>query len=301
MPPDPDWTLYRTLAALLAEGSLSGAARSLGLTQPTAARHLDQLEAALGRRLFVRSPRGLSPTDAARAIAPHAAAMASASAALRRAAADEAGAVAGTVRISASEIVAAERLPPILAGLRARHPGLAVELVASNAPDDLLRRDADIAVRNFDPVQSALVARRLGAVELGFHATDAYLARRGTPTALAELAAFDLVGFDTLTPALRAFVERHPGIDRAAFALAADSDLVQLAAIRAGFGIGVAQVGLPGNAGLRRLLADAFAPALPVWLVMHEDLRTSPRCRAAWDALAAGLTAQLAPGRVREA
>ncbi len=170
MDTSPDWTLYRSFAALLAEGSLSGAARALGLTQPTVARHLDQLEAALGRRLFLRSPRGLSPTDAARAMAPAAAAMVAAAAALRRAAADEAGTVAGTVRISASEVFAAERLPPILAALRARHPGLAVEVVASNASEDLLRRDADIAVRMFDPVQSALVARRLGDVELGLHA-----------------------------------------------------------------------------------------------------------------------------------
>ena len=290
----PDWTLYRSFAALLAEGSLSGAARTLGLTQPTVARHLDQLEAALGCRLFLRSPRGLSPTDAARAMAPAAAAMVAAAAALRRAAADEAGTVAGTVRISASEVFAAERLPPILAALRARHPGLAVEVVASNASEDLLRRDADIAVRMFDPVQSALVARRLGDVELGLHAAEDYLARRGVPASLADLPAFDLIGFDTPTPALRAFADRYPEIVRAGFALAADSDLVQLAAIRAGFGIGVAQVGLPGSAGLRRLLPDAFAPTLPVWLVMHEDLRSSPRCAAAWEAVAGGLAAQIA-------
>ncbi len=290
---EPDWGLYRTLLAVLDEGSLSGAARSLGLTQPTVARHLDQLEAALGRRLFVRTQRGLSPTEAAEAIRPHARAMAAAGAALRRAASAERATVAGTVRISASEVVAIERLPPVLADLRARHPALAVELVVSNAVEDLLRRDADIAVRMVDPVQEALVARRIGSVEIGLHATPGYLARRGTPATLAEVADFELIGYDRATPAIRAMLQRFPELPRERMALATDSDVAQLAAIRAGFGIGACQVGLDGNAGLVRLLPEAFALSLPVWVVMHEDLRSSPRCRAAFDALAAGLSAQI--------
>jgi DNA-binding transcriptional LysR family regulator len=184
-------------------------------------------------------------------------------------------------------------LPPILAGLRLRHPDLAIELVASNAPEDLLRRDADVAVRMFDPVQTALVARRIGVVELGFHAAADYLDRRGVPASLAALSDFDLIGYDVETPALRAFMSRYPDLGRPGFALRCDSDVAQLAAIRAGFGIGVCQVGLSGNPALKRLLADDFAPRLPVWLVMHEDLRTSPRCRATFDAIADGLTAQL--------
>ena len=112
---EPSWDHYRTLRAILEEGSLSGAARALGLTQPTVARHVDQLEAALGRRLFVRTQRGLSPTEAALEMAPYAEAMAAASAALRRAVTAEREAVAGTVRVSASEVVGVERLPPVLA------------------------------------------------------------------------------------------------------------------------------------------------------------------------------------------
>jgi DNA-binding transcriptional LysR family regulator len=291
---DPAWDLYRTFGTVLAEGSLSAAARVLGLTQPTVARHLDQLEAALGRRLFLRTQRGLSPTEAALEMAPYAEAMAAAGAALRRAASAGRDAVAGTVRIAASEVVGAERLPAILAGLRRRHPALALELVVSNEAQDLLRRDADVAVRMFDPVQAALLARRVGRVELGLHATPGYLAGRGRPAALAELPGFDFIGYDRETPALRAMVRTHPGLaglDRAGFALRTDSDLAQLAAIRAGFGVGICQVGLAN--GLVRLLADQFALWLPVWVVMHEDLRGSPRCRAVFDALAAGLAAQL--------
>jgi len=289
----PSWDHYRTLRAILDEGSLSGAARALGLTQPTVARHVDQLKAALGRRLFVRTQRGLSPTEAALEVAPYAEAMAAASAALRRAVAAERDAVTGTVRVSASEVVGVERLPPVLAGLRRRHPGLVIELVVSNAAQDLLRRDADVAVRMFDPVQQALVARRVGRVELGLHATADYLARRGVPGTLAELAGFDIIGYDRETPALRAILRDYPALARGNFALRADSDLAQLAAIRAGFGIGACQTGLAGDAGLVRVLPDAFALDLPVWVVMHEDLRSSPRCRAVFDALVAGLAAQL--------
>lgn len=289
---EPSWDHYRTLRAILAEGSLSGAARALGLTQPTVARHVDQLEAAFGRRLFVRTPRGLSPTEAAAEMAPYAEAMAAAGAALRRTAAGGRDSVAGSVRVTASEVVAVERLPPILAALRQRHSRLAIELVASNDPLDLLRRDADVAVRTFDPVQEALVARRVGSIELGLHATPGYLARRGTPSSPEELARFDLVGFDRETPAIRSLLRGLPGLARSDFALRADSDLAQLAAIRAGFGIGICQAGLA--AGLTRVLPDAVAIALPVWVVMHEDLRSTPRCRALFDALVAGLAAQLA-------
>jgi DNA-binding transcriptional LysR family regulator len=144
-----------------------------------------------------------------------------------------------------------------------------------------------------DPVQEALVARRIGSVEIGLHATPGYLARRGAPATLAEVTDFELIGYDRATPALRAMLQHFPELPRERMALATDSDVAQLAAIRAGFGIGACQVGLDGNAGLVRLLPEAFALSLPVWVVMHEDLRSSPRCRAAFDALAAGLSAQI--------
>lgn len=294
MKPEPSWDLYRTVRAVLDEGSLSGAARVLGLTQPTVARHVDQLEAALGLRLFLRTQRGLSPTEAALEVAPYVEAMALAGAALRRAVTTSAGTIAGTVRISASEVVGVERLPPILAAIRRDHPEMVLELVASNEAQDLLRRDADIAVRMFDPVQGALLARRIGRVEIGLHATPGYLERRGRPASIADLARLDIVGFDRVTPALRAMSRAHPGLagfTRDTFALRCDSDLAQLAAIRAGFGVGFCQVGLA--AGLERLLALDLALHLPVWVVMHEDLKGSPRCRAVFDALAAGLADQL--------
>jgi len=289
MSDDPDWALYRTLLAVLDEGSLSGAARRLGLTQPTVARHIDALETALGADLFVRSQRGLDPTDLAHALRPQAQIMATTAAALRRTASGALGAVAGTVRISASDVVGVEHLPPILAVLRRRHPALAIELSLSDRVDDLLAREADIAVRMTEPKQAALLARRLPPVALGFHAHRDYLDRRGTPASMADLSGHDVIGYDTETPALRAMAARLAPLLRKDFALRADSNLAQLAAIRAGFGIGLCHVAVAGrDPALVRVLPAVTIP-LPLWIVMHEDLKTSIRFRTVFDALAGGL------------
>lgn len=286
---DPSWDLFRTFAFVLREGSLSGAARALGMTQPSVARHIDALEAAVGGKLFVRSQRGLSPTDRGLALRPHAESLVATSAALLRAASG-AEEVSGTVRITASEVVGAEHLPPILADLRRAHPALAVELVLSNAVSDLLQRQADIAVRMVEPTQQALIARKVGAVTIGFHAHRDYLAARGVPTTARDLLAHDLIGVDTETPAVRAVLGRMPGLTREAFALRTDSDLAQLAAIRAGYGIGVCQVEIARrDPNLVRITPDLFSFELPLWVVMHEDLRGGARYRAVFDALVAGL------------
>ncbi|PZR30683.1 LysR family transcriptional regulator [Caulobacter segnis] len=286
---DPSWDLYRTFAIVLREGSLSAAARVLGMTQPSVARHIDALEAVVGGKLFVRSQRGLSPTDRGLALRPHAESLVATSAALLRAASGS-EAVAGTVRITASDVVGAEHLPPILVGLRRAHPDLAIELVLSNAVSDLLQRQADIAVRMVEPTQQALVARKVGAVTLGFHAHRDYLAERGTPITAKDLLAHDLIGVDTETPAVRAVLSRMPGLTREAFRLRTDSDLAQLAAIRAGYGVGVCQVEIARrDPALVRVTPDLFGVALPLWVVMHEDLRGGARHRAVFDALVEGL------------
>jgi DNA-binding transcriptional LysR family regulator len=159
---EPSWDELRTFFEVLRDGSLSGAARRLGLTQPTVGRHVDALEEALGVTLFTRSPRGLAPTPAAIALAPHGEAMAAAAAALSRSASSEAALDKGVVRVTASEIVGCEVLPSILAAFHARHPGVAIELAVTNRNEDLARGDADIAVRMVRPTQSGLVARRIG-------------------------------------------------------------------------------------------------------------------------------------------
>jgi DNA-binding transcriptional LysR family regulator len=287
---EPDWALYRSFLAVLEQGSLSGAARALGLTQPTLARHIETLESALGVRLFTRSQQGLTPTDAARELEPYARSLAATSAAMMRAASGLGRSVKGTVRVSASEIMGAEVLPPIFASLRERHPALEIELVLSNTVDNLLRRDADIAVRMVEPVQEALVVKRLGSVSLGLHAHRRYLARAGVPRSLKALQDHSLIGFDRETPAIRSLRRRVPGFEDVHFAFRSDSDIAQLRAIKAGFGIGVCQVALARQDGnLVHVLPAAFGLKLGVWLAMHENLRATPRCRAVFDGLAAGL------------
>ncbi|MBB3770939.1 DNA-binding transcriptional LysR family regulator [Angulomicrobium tetraedrale] len=292
---EPGWDLYRSFLAVLEEGSLSGAARRLGLTQPTMARHLDALEGAIGAQLFLRTQRGLAPTEAALELRPYARALAATSAALLRTASARAGEVRGTVRLTASDVVGAEHLPPILARLRADHPGLVIELVLSNTVENVLERAADIAVRMVEPTQDALLAQRLPPLRVGLHAHRRYLARKGLPTSLEDLAGHDLIGFDRETPAIRAALQLFPMLARGAYALRTDSDLAQLAAIRAGFGIGICQQAIARrDPDLVPVLAEAFGLDLPVWIVMHEDLKASARYRAVFDALVEGLRAVVA-------
>src|SRR5205809_4770627 len=194
---EPGWELYRSFLAVVREKSLSGAARALSLTQPTLGRHIDALETAFGTSLFTRSQAGLLPTASASALIPHAESMASAARALARAASGEAEEERGAVRITASEIIGTEVLPGVLTTFREQHPRIDVELAISNRSEDLLRRDADIAVRMVKPTQSALLARRLGSLQLGLHAHPDYLKRHGAPHSLEELRQHPLIGFDS--------------------------------------------------------------------------------------------------------
>ncbi|MBY9064083.1 LysR family transcriptional regulator [Sphingomonas yunnanensis] len=291
MSQEPSWDVYRSFAAVLRERSLSAAARALGLTQPSVARHIAALEQAVGGALFVRSPRGLSPTDRSLALRPHAEALVAAATALRRAGSGSPDQPEGVVRVSASQAVGVWHLPPILAALRRVHPRLAVELALTDSVDDLLQRQADVAVRMVEPAQQALVARRVGAVRLGFHAHRDYLARRGMPATVADLRDHDLIGPDTETAFTRGTAARWlPGLDRTAFALRTDSDAAHVAAITAGFGIGICQTAVARrDPALVRVLPKALDVALPLWIVMHEDLRGGARYRAVFDALAEGL------------
>lgn len=289
---DPDWSLYRSFLSVLEEGSFSAAARALGLTQPTVARHIETLEDNVGFALFLRSQRGLSPTEAALELKPYAEQLAATANAMLRAASGQGRDIRGSVRISASEIIGAEVLPPILTQLRQQHPRLEIELVLSNTVDDLLRRDADIAVRMVEPRHKSLIARRVGTVTLGLHARKSYLDRAGRPRALSDLEAHSVIGFDRETAEIRAMRQRVKGLERVRFAFRADSDIAQLMAIRAGFGIGICQVALARRDGdLERVLGGAFVFKLGMWVVMHENLKSAPRCRAAFDALVAGLKA----------
>lgn len=287
-----DWSLYRSFLAVLETGSLSAAGRRLRISQPTMGRHIRTLETALGKGLFFRTPDGLSPTDAALALMPHARALADAAGALTRAASGDHDAIAGIVRIAASEVTAAEILPPILRAMTDRWPDLTIELAVSNSDEDVMRRAVDIAVRMAPPRHDALIAKRIGAFELGLFAHPAYLRDGPLPQRPADLARHRLVGFDRPLAYTDIFRVAGQRIARDRFALRSDSDMAQLAAIRAGCGIGVCHV--PLSEGLVRLLPADFAPAVEMWLLMHPDLRPLRRFDAVLSCLTDALTRHIA-------
>ena len=294
----PDWDLYRTFLAVLNTGSLSSAARALDLSQPTVGRHVESLEEALGgQALFTRSPGGLQPTEAALALRLHAEAMEAAAQALIRTASGEAASLRGVVRVTASDIVGAEVLPPILTRFHETHPEVSVELVLSNRQEDRLRREADIAVRMARPTQAALTALRIGSAPVNLYAHRRYLERHGIPKSLTE-AGHSAIGFDRDLQTQRALENLQLPLSREFFAFRSDSDLAQLAALRAGFGIGACQRGIARrDPNLVPVLEDAFRFDMEIWIAMHEDLKTNRRMRAMFDALAEGLRSYLAEGR----
>lgn len=294
------WEWYRTFLAVMKEGSLSGAARVLAITQPTAGRHVAALESALGLVLFTRSQTGLQATDAAAAIQGHAQAMENTAKMIARSAAGFSAPTAGlhgVVRVSASEIIGTEVLPPLIAGIKKAYPRLTIELVLSNRMQDLLNREVDIAVRMATPAQEQLIARRLGSIEIGLHAASSYLARHAAPDTIDALFSHTLVGFDNTTPFTLQALKHFPQLSRERFTVRTDSDVAQLNLIRAGAGIGMCQVQLAAfPVPLERVMPDFFAFHLDTWLVMHEDLRHSKAYKTVFDMLATGLQAYINNG-----
>ncbi|WP_211453189.1 LysR family transcriptional regulator [Collimonas antrihumi] len=292
---EPGWDLYRAFLAVMEEGSLSGGARRLGLTQPTVGRQVEALEQALGVKLFTRSQTGLAATDTALTLRPFAENLRATANALRRASTDASASSHGTVRITVSDVVGVEVLPPILTTLREAHPAIKIELVLSNRTQDLLQRDADIAIRMVQPSQAALIARRVGAIPLGLYAHRRYLEQYGMPASIADLKNHALIGFDQETSYIRNMQKRGLPLTRDMFSLFTDNQLAQLAAIRAGYGIGMCQVALvKRNPELLPVLPQAVTSELETWIVMHEDLRSSERCRIVFDALVSGVSRYIA-------
>ena len=288
-----DWERHRAFLAVVETGSLSAAARQLGAAQPTVRRRIEDLEAQLGVALFTRSPSGLTPTALGKDLAQHARAMALAAASLARAASAEAGAASGVVRITASEVIGMEVLPSMLAELREAHPGLVFELALTNRSEDLLRREADIAIRMVRPTQDALVAKRIGAISLGMHAHKRVLDAWGRPTTMEEARRMPLIGYESETIGVRAVKAMGLGLDLRVedFSFRTDNDVAQLAAIRAGLGLGICQVGLAArDPMLERVMADLLSIDLETFVVTHEDLKDVRRVRLVFDALVEGLT-----------
>ena len=289
-----DWTLIRSFLAVLDAGSLSGAARQLGGSQPTIGRHVAQLEHQLGATLFERGGRGLIPTAAALSIADQARSMDDSAQAIARKLTGLGRDMQGSVRVSASQIVAVHLLPGLLGALRQQLPGVSVDIVASNRMSNLLRREADIAIRMARPQQASLLARRIGRVDIGVYASAGYLSRRTAPRTAQDLLRHELIGFDQDEQIIRGLHAVGVPATRESFQVRSDDHLVHWQCLVAGLGVGFAATWLAEREpGLRRLLPDLPIPPLPVWLAVHREIRSSARVRAVFDFLAAAVAQAL--------
>ncbi|MDX2482350.1 MAG: LysR family transcriptional regulator [Pseudodonghicola sp.] len=288
-----DWTLLQSFAAVAETGSLSSAARRLGQSQPTLGRHIRALEAALGVELFTRGPKGLIPTEAARGLIGPADQMREAAARLRLAADGQDSGLAGTVRLTASTVVSHFILPPILVDIRRSHPEIQIDLVPTDGSENLLFREADIALRMYRPTQLDIVTSHVADQDMGLYAATGFLDRVGRPQTLEDLVELDFVGFDTNDTIIRFMRDMGQDVGRDFFGMRCDDQAAYWQLVRAGGGIGGMQV-MIGDAdlGLERVMPDLPLPRLPVWLAAPAALRQSPRLRLVWDRLAEALRAE---------
>ena len=288
-----DWNLLRALGAVLTHGSLTQAAARLGTSQPTLSRQIAALESLIGAPLFERGARRLIPTAAALALAEPAARMGAAAQACALAADSahrDADQLAGTVRLTASEVVATQVLPPLLAELAQLHPQIQIELVPGDTLSNLLEREADIAVRMLRPTQGTLITRHIADWPLGFFARPELLAAHGGAPTPQTLHQHRWIGFDQSTQMIDGFRAAGFVVDRRFFAFRSDHQVLNLQAVRAGLGIGVVMVPLARRLPeLVPVLQELALPVLPVWLTAHRELRASARLKAVFDFLADGL------------
>ncbi|WDR01444.1 LysR family transcriptional regulator [Devosia algicola] len=294
-----DWSLWRSFAAVVETGSLSGAARSLSLSQPTLGRHIEALEQRLGVPLFERTLSGLKPNPTAlRMLEP----VQLAQSALSQASLVAEGAqqdLGGAVRLTASTVVCHYVLPRILVGIRDKFPNIAIELVPTDSAENLLLRESDIAIRMFRPTQLDLITKKLGELPTVCCASQAYLDRRGTPQSIDDLYQHDLVGLDRSELIIAHANALGFPLTRDHFALRCDSQTNLWELIRAGLGIGFAQRHMVAHTPeMRAVLPQMPLPALEVWLTTHRELFTSGRIRVIYDALAEALVGHIAGNSV---
>ncbi len=290
--PDLDWSLVQSFLAVAETGSLSAAARALGLSQPTLGRKVREIEASLGTELFQRHAKGLALTETGQVMLAPAQAMREAAGRLALVAAGEDRGLSGPVRITASVVVSHFLLPGLLARLRRAEPGIEIDLVASNSSENLLFREADIAVRMYRPGQLDVVTRHVADLKMGLYCSPTYLERVGRPTTLQDLLALDWVGFDRNEMIIRGMAEAGWNVNRAFFKLRTDDQAAYWQLVRAGGGVGIMQqaIGEP-DACVERVMPNLPLPLLPVWLTAHEEVRRVPRVARVWDALVAAFSA----------
>ena len=282
-----DWALIKSFVAVLDAGSVMGAARKLNAQQPTLSRHIAELEAQLKVPLFERTGRGARPTAAALAIATAAREMEGSANKLSGALAGQSQTRSGTVRLTASQVASSYLLPPVLAALAREEPGIQIELLTSNNIANLLRREADIALRMVRPAQSSLIAKKLGDLPIVACAHRSYLKRAGTPRRPEDLLNHSLIGYERDDTIVRGFASLGFPVSREQFALRTDDQVAYAQLVASGAGIGfLAQFALRRTPGLISLLPKLAIPAMPCWLAVHREIRGNALIRRVYDFLA---------------
>ena len=296
-----DWNLLRSFIAVYESGTLTEAAQRLGSTQPNLGRHIRALEALLGEALFVRLPGRLKPTERAHGLHATLLPMKAAVQEAGRLFAEAGAKVAGTVRLAVSEVYATLVVAPLAAQWLAEQPGLEIELSVSNRAENLLRRDADIAVRFFRPEQDDVIALHVGNTELGLFVHESFIARHGEPQDYTLPEDAFVAGFDRETAPLAPMMKGAPPPQPVRFRLRTDAVLARHAAVETGLGVGVYLVDVAAERpGLRRILAERFGQPQEVWLCAHAELRRSASMRFVWNRLEAALRQRLAPVNAAE-
>ncbi len=289
-----DWNQVRAFLATLEEGSLSAAARVLALTQPTVGRQVAALEAQLDVTLFERAGRQLIPTPAAMELAEHVHAMGEAAERLSLAATGQVQSIEGVVKITATEMYSAYVLPVFIEALRLKHPGIVIDIVATNSLSDLRRREADIAIRNTEPTDPDLIGRRIKSEMGGLFASHAFIAEHGPFNALSDLAGVPFIGFGETSDSLGALRAKGVPVEASDFVARSASHLVHWEMARRGLGLGLNgwDVGLM-TPGMVPVLRDALTFEFPVWLVAPQELKTNRRVRIVFDALVVFLLTEM--------
>ena len=285
-----DWNLLRSFLAIYETGTLTQAAKRLNTTQPNMGRHLKELELLIGETLFIRRPGKLEPNSRADSLFRTVTPMATAIREAQRTFTGDTGDIAGVVRVAVSEVFGYSVVPTILAPLLHEQPELEIELSVSNKPDNLLRRDADIALRFFRPDQDNIIARKLAQVEFGLFAHEDFIEKFGEPISFDMPKHGFIAGFDkepfSVTESFRGELPTTP----LRFRFRSDSILARQAIVECGGGVGMFQVELAAKRpGLRRVLADQIQLVNDIWICAHDELNRSKRMRFVWDRLAAGI------------
>lgn len=282
-----DWNQARAFLATAEEGSLSAAARALGLTQPTLSRQVTSLEETLGVTLFERTSRALLLTQAGTQLLEHFRSMGEAANRISIAATGQSEAVTGHVAIACTNGMATFYLPEILNNLQAVAPDLQIEIIASNEMSDLRRREADIAIRHARPQDENLFAKRLRDTTGHLFASSAYLDSVGRPSHPDDISKLQFVGCEYPERMLGLMASRGLNLTVANFNYSTASVTMALELVRKGLGIGI----LPFDIGaafpeLENPYPDFEPIEIESWLVAHRELKTNLRIRLVFDLLA---------------